>query len=327
MLAFMVVPLLLTGCDNKDKFILQTMDNMVYVQGGSYEMGDFCPKATGYACARGGALPVHKVTLDGYYMAKYKVTYRDYDFYTENNHLPELIMPPSLLKFHPDLRNPQRPAAANWQLSRDYCQWLGKETGLPIDLPTEAQWEYAARNRGQDVLYATNNGKFDLDVNLPSNKTIDKEAGMSASYLVGKYPPTPLGLYDMGTDSPEWIYDWYQKDWYQNSSEKDPVGPTEGEQKVVRGIFVSDDREQGHLNPSIVTTNRAGKEPLLKRLTPPDYLLSKYNGNYEKAYDEYKQLDASPYDVAKNGFGPIVSFRCVINSSSLPDKYHVNKFL
>jgi formylglycine-generating enzyme required for sulfatase activity len=320
-LSFVAVPLLLAGCDNKDAFIQQTMDNMAYVQGGSFDMGDFCPKVAGYSCGMGGALPVHKVVLGSYYISKYKVIYKDYDVYTKERHLSELKVIPALLDIYPELRSLKRPAVANWQLSREYCQWLGNKTGLPIDLPTEAQWEYAARNRGQDVLYATDNGKFSLDVNVPGTKTIIKNTGIHAPYLVGKYPPTPLGLYDMGTDSPEWVYDWYQKDWYKISPEKNPTGPADGVQKVVRGIFVGDSREQGALNPSAVTTSRAGYDPLLKDPVPPDELLNKYHGDYKEATDEYNRITTDPYKVAEKGFGPYVTFRCVINASSLPDKY------
>lgn len=320
-----VLSLCLSGCDNKSNSAQNVMDNMVYIKGGSFNMGDFCPETTGYACAMGGSFPVHKVTLDGFYIAKYKVTYQDYDVYTHENDLPELKVDPVLLKHHPDLRNPERPAVANWQLSRDYCQWLGKKTGLPFDLPTEAQWEYAARNRGQNVLYATDNGKFNLDVNVPSNETIEKGVGISAPYLVGKYPPTPSGLYDMGTDSPEWVYDWYQKDWYKFSPENNPTGPMQGEQKVVRGVFVGDSREQGALNASAVTTSRAGYDPLLKNPVLLVKLNDKYHGNFNKAKNEYDRTNNDPYKVAEAGFGPEVSFRCVINTTSLPEKYHAAK--
>ncbi|MGY5367975.1 formylglycine-generating enzyme family protein [Enterobacter oligotrophicus] len=319
-----LLSLWLFGCDNKEKFIQNSIENMVYVKGGSFDMGDFCPKTTGYACSR-RSLPVHKVTLDDFYIARYKVTYRDYDVYTHENSLPELKVNPVLLKHHPELRNPMRPAVANWQLSRDYCQWLGKKSGLPFNLPTEAQWEYAARNRGENVLYATNNGRFDLDVNVPSNETIEKETGISAPYLIGKYPPTPLGLYDMGTDSPEWVYDWYQKDWYKFSPEYNPTGPEKGKKKVVRGIFVGDSREQGSLNSPAVTTSRAGYEPLLKPPVAPFDLIDKYNGDINQAQKEYDKVKFDPYMIAKEGFDPYVSFRCVINTSSLPGKYHLKK--
>ena len=319
-----VLSLCLSGCDNKSNSAQNVMDNMVYIKGGSFNMGDFCPETTGYACAMGGSFPVHKVTLDGFYIAKYKVTYQDYDVYTHENDLPELKVDPVLLKHHPDLRNPERPAVANWQLSRDYCQWLGKKTGLPFDLPTEAQWEYAARNRGQNVLYATDNGKFNLDVNVPSNETIEKGVGISAPYLVGKYPPTPSGLYDMGTDSPEWVYDWYQKDWYKYSSNMNPNGPNNGTDKVVRGIYVGDDREQGELISGAATTSRGHMSPVLKEGAPPDYLIDEFNGDYEKAKKEYRKMN-DPYKMAEKGFAPEVSFRCVINTTSLPEKYHTAK--
>jgi formylglycine-generating enzyme required for sulfatase activity len=321
----MILTLLLTGCDNKDKFIQQTMDNMVYVQGGSYEMGDFCPATTGYSCALSKSYPVHKVTLDSFYISKYKITYKDFDFYTSDKKIDKLKVDPILLKLHPELRNPMRPAVANWELSRDYCQWLGNKTGLSIELPTEAQWEYVARNRGQNVLYATDDGTFTLDVNVPSENTIEKDVGISAPYLIGKYRPSPLGIYDMGTDSPEWVYDWFQKDWYKNSPENNPIGPENGTLKVFRGIPVGDSRDSDSSHVTAVTTFRGGLDPLLRSPVPPDDMIKKYNGNYQLAKKAYEKIKENYYDVAAKGFDPEITFRCVINESSIPDKYHVNK--
>jgi hypothetical protein len=125
--------------------------------------------------------------------------------------------------------------------------------------------------------------------------------------------------------SPEWVYDWYQKDWYQFSPEHNPTGPEKGTQKIVRGIIVGDSREPGFLSPTAVTTSRVGRDPLLKLPVPPEVFIDKYHGDYSRAKKKYDSIKFDPYTIAENGFYPEVSFRCVINTDSLPEKYRTLK--
>jgi len=219
----------LSGCNKSDQAITQVMKNMVFVQGGTFEMGDICLKEYGQPCTfanEGASFPVHNITLDSYFIAKYKTTYKDYDLFTKNKGLPDLKIKKLYSRDYPKLRGSNNPATANWQLSRDYCQWLGDKTGLPFDLPTEAQWEYAARNRGQDVHYGTNDGHFKVGVNAPSYLQQKNYSGLGAGLLpVGQFPATPLGLFDMGTNGQEWMRDWYSKSYYQHSPKNNPTGP------------------------------------------------------------------------------------------------------
>ena len=196
-----IIPLglvLITGCDQTEPLPKDIIKNMVFVQGGTFEMGDFCFKKYGARCAiskNNASLPTHSVTLDSFYMSKYKITYKDYDLYSSENGLPKLKIAEGFLKRYPKLRNDEFPATANWQLSKDYCLWLGKKTGLPFDLPTEAQWEYDARNFGKDIQYGTKNGHFIQGVTVPTYEQIKQYAGLAAGlYPVGKFPLNPLGL-------------------------------------------------------------------------------------------------------------------------------------
>ena len=255
--------------------------------------------------------------LDSFYIAKYKVTYKDYGRYTHNKRLPALKMDAGFQEDYPKLRSPDLPATANWQLSRDYCQWLGEKTGLPYDLPTEAQWEYAARNRGQYVHYATNDGHFRVGVNAPSYEQQENYSGAGEGLLpVGRYPATPLGLFDMGTNGPEWMRDWYSKTYYQHSPQLNPTGPENGTEKSLRGMPTGDDRADDNA-PTATTMFRMGKEPLLKGI-PPEFR-AKYNEDYSKA--KAADTENDPYKIANRGFIPDITFRCVINAQSLPEKY------
>ena len=139
-------------------------------------------------------------------------------------------------------RHPLLPAGADWQRARDYCQWVGKLTGLPFDLPTEAQWEYAARSRGQRFVFPTDNGNIDHGRNVPASyahmdmiSPFPKDADIDKDYrpyTVGMFPPNPLGLYDMLGIGFEWTLDWHDP---QHSPVDNPTGPEKGTKKVVRG--------------------------------------------------------------------------------------------
>jgi len=121
---------LIAGCEQKKQFLKETMKNMVYVKGSTFEMGDFCLEKYAARCAiskNNASIPIHSVTLDSYYMGKYKITYKDYDLYSSESGLPKLKIAKGFLKRYPKLRNDEFPATANWQLSKDYCQWLGKK--------------------------------------------------------------------------------------------------------------------------------------------------------------------------------------------------------
>ncbi len=315
-----IVILWLNGCDKQETYIEDIINNMVYVEGGDFEMGDFCLGKYNKQCAfskKKGSIPVHTVTLDSFYIAKYKVTYKDYDFYTIQSNLPNLKISKIWLDSYPTVRNENFPATANWQLSQDYCHWLSEKTGLPFDLPTEAQWEYAARNRGQDIIYSTSNGHFSPGSTVPTSDQVKKYSGYySGLYPVGKFPSTPLGLYDMTGNGQEWVRDWFSKNYYQQSTKKNPSGPTEGTEKVLRGMPASDSRIDDR-TPTATTMFRTGRDPLLK--TTSLELLNKYNWDHEKADAADKETD--PYKIAERGFYPDVTFRCVINAQSLPEKY------
>ncbi|HFL7579315.1 TPA: formylglycine-generating enzyme family protein [Klebsiella pneumoniae] len=283
---------LLTGCDQKstgkretlsEALVAKSLSNMVPVKGGEFLMGDFGPLV-------GQKLPfsinqddkvLHKVVLSDFSISKFKVTNDDYNKYLQ---ITGIKKPPIniLVKEYPSLQKDDYSVGVTWQQAKDYCQWLGKESDKNIDLPTEAQWEYAARSRGQYLPFSTNNGNFELGSNIPEQKKLDEYTdGYSFPiYPIGKYPPNPLGLYDMGLSGAEWSNDWYSTDYYSHSPVYDPQGPVKGNEKVLRG-YVGGDRQYA------LTIFRQSSQPVPKFAGRDDY--------------------------QKFGVSPLFVFRCVIN--------------
>ncbi|WP_440474011.1 formylglycine-generating enzyme family protein [Ralstonia sp.] len=214
--------------------------DLVFVKGGTFKMGDFGPETTRdklpYVPSYGYGSPAHEVQLDSFSISKFKVTYEDFDAYTDALGKPRI----ATLRIDSKYRKvPNTPAGVNWQEAKDYCLWLGKVSGLPFDLPTEAQWEYAARSRGKLVPYATNNGKYEEGRNVASyeqKQEMMKGVSSPQVYPIGKFPPNPLGLYDMASNGTDWVNDWFSENYYAHSPRKNPRGPETGTEKVRRGI-------------------------------------------------------------------------------------------
>lgn len=221
------------------KLLEKTKKNMVFVQGGSYMMGDWGPTTREDGLPYDGRMdskPAHKVTLDSFSIAAYKTSYEDMDIYSEATNTTKVNSTETVSSLD---RYPETAAGVAWQEGRNYCQWLGKQLNVNMDLPTEAQWEYAARNRGQNVLYATNNGEIEIGKNVWSDEQRTQyQRKALKTYndvpILGKFPPNPLGLYDLLTDNYEWMLDWYNPNYYSESPEHNPQGPATGEQKVLR---------------------------------------------------------------------------------------------
>jgi len=243
----------------------KTLKNLRFIEGGSFQMGDFGPLDAPDKLPYNGRADnkvLHKVTLDSFSMSAYKTTYEDHDVYSETVGKP-LVGTDELTKKY---RYPTAAAGLLWQQARDYCQWLGQRLDLPMDLPTEAQWEYAARNRGAFFLFATDNGKVDAGRNVWEYSqrkdfvhTLTQEGFNPPSLPLGRFPPTPLGLYDMMTDGFEWTRDWYDPNYYTVSPEKNPQGPVSGSEKVLRSWRSSDG--EGISYGDGQTTARSHRQP------------------------------------------------------------------
>ncbi len=216
----------------------KTKNDLVEVEGGTFIMGDFGPidprAEMPYSSDRNDDV-LREVTLSSYAIGAKKITYADFDVYTDATGQPRTAQYPMDLEYRniPD----DLPVGVSWEAAQQYCGWVGKLIGREMELPTEAQWEYAARNRGQFVIWPTDDGSVDNGRNVGDYKTLRAYASKHGYTVgptpLGQYPPTPLGLYDMIDHGYEWVFDWY-RDPYDISDTQDPRGPAHGDEKVQR---------------------------------------------------------------------------------------------
>ncbi|MFY0665951.1 MAG: SUMF1/EgtB/PvdO family nonheme iron enzyme [Natronospirillum sp.] len=206
----------------------QTLANLRRVEGGTFLMGDQRGPTNRYFTLGTNNKPAFQVTLNTFYMGAYEVTYGEHDLYTAVNGLP-----PTMdydWAWRDPWRKPEFPAGVSWHGAKGYCLWLAEITGLPFDLPTEAQWEFAARNRGEVIPFATDDGTIRVGENYQ-----DARFAPMHPEPPGTYPPNPLGIYDLSGNVSEWINDWYAEDYYQWAQEYNPQGPSTGTAKIRRG--------------------------------------------------------------------------------------------
>jgi formylglycine-generating enzyme required for sulfatase activity len=210
--------------------------DMIPITGGTFSMGN-----TGTAEDFGGEQIVHSVTISyNYYMGKYEVTQEQYEAIMGKN--------PSLSK------DPKMPVkGVDWFEAIEFCNKLsdllgyqkcyyGSGSDIECDfdangfrLPTEAEWEYACKAGTQTDFYSGN---------MTGNGYSEESALNGAGWYmhnameiqqVGQKAPNAFGLFDMHGNVSELCWDWYSEDYYNNSPETDPTGPSSGTEKVERG--------------------------------------------------------------------------------------------
>lgn len=166
---------------------------MIFVEGGSFLMGDVMGDNNP------DAQPVHRVTLESFSIGKYEVTYRQYDDFARKTG--------RALPRDDSLGRGRRAVVyVDWEEALAFCNYYNWR------LPTEPEWEYAARSRGKRVRYAGTSERDSLDSYA---RHIDNSA--PHSFPVGTKKPNELGLYDMSGNTLEWIGNYYQ--FYPGSSE------------------------------------------------------------------------------------------------------------
>ncbi len=216
---------------------------MIHVEGGSFMMGN----NTG----SGDEKPAHKVTLNSFYLGQFEVTFGDFKkFVDATGYKTDAEQPDTFRLKHglpprginngtwnttmtgkplPLLDSLTPVGNLSWNDAVAYCNWIGKVTGKQFRLPTEAEWEYAAKGGAKSKGY-----KFVGGNNLDEVAWYLSNSGRR-SHTIGKKMANELEIYDMAGNNREWCSDWYGNTYYKTSPEENPAGPPRGSHRVLRG--------------------------------------------------------------------------------------------
>lgn len=194
---------------------------MIYVEGGSFTMG----AEANDNLAKTNEYPAHTVLVDSYYIAEFEITQIQW----------EKIMGTTIHEQNSKSTSPGLCGVGDnypiyhisWYEAKEFCEKLSELTGRHYTLPTEAQWEFAARggNKSQGYKYSGSNVLNDVSWHLHNSSY--------TAHPVGQKAPNELGIYDMTGNVYEWCADW--KGQYPSSKQTNPQGVNSGDHKILRG--------------------------------------------------------------------------------------------
>ena len=168
--------------------------------------------------------PAHRVWIDRFELGIHQVTRVEYARFLDET---RRAAPP--FWDEPSFQDPQQPVVGpSWFDAIAFCEWLSKITAREYRLPTEAEWERAARGGIEGQPYSWG----DLAPEALPNYTSRWRNGPEP---VGLYVPNPYGLFNMGDNVHEWCADWYGADYYEHGPERNPKGPEQGTRRASRG--------------------------------------------------------------------------------------------
>ena len=210
--------------------------NMVFVKGGTFTMGDKNADSSKYLA--------HRVTVNSFYISNFEITNEQFfkffnEYRAKNKKSVKTLITINIASFRIltkinnvwQVRKGYENYPVNgltWYGANEYCKWAGGR------LPTEAEWEYAAKggNKSKGYMYSGSNNAY--NVAWFRNNSNDK------IHRVGKKRPNELGIYDMCGNLEEWCEDTYNSSYYKESPENNPCNTKDGYSKCVRGGVYSD---------------------------------------------------------------------------------------
>ncbi len=253
---------------------------MVEVEGGSFYMGQPDPNIILYNDGQtilksDNEQPVHEVSLDSFAIGKYPITLGDFRTFmeeNEENYQTDAEKEGWIYFWNEQTREVEKKEGLNWQYNakgelqtndrhpviyvswndaKKYCEWLSKKTGKIVRLPTEAEWEYAAKGgrKSKNYKYAGSNELDEVAWYRANSK--------GQTQPVGQKKPNELGIYDMSGNVWEWCSDWYGA--YSASAQTNPKGADLGSYRVYRGGSWGNDPENCRV------ANRSGNTPANRR--------------------------------------------------------------
>jgi formylglycine-generating enzyme len=168
--------------------------------------------------------PVHRVWIDAFSLAAHQVTNSAYAaFLRHRGKLP----PP--FWHDANFSHPEHPVVGvSWNDAVEYCEWLAEMTRRPYRLPTEAEWERAARGGVEHTLFPWGDA-------LPESLPNYANRWQNGPEPVALSAPNAYGLFDICANVHEWCSDWYSPDYYASSPERNPLGPESGVRRASRG--------------------------------------------------------------------------------------------
>ncbi len=167
--------------------------------------------------------PIHRVWVDSFLLAATQVTNEQYARFLAST---GATSPP--FWNDPKFNHPQQPVAGpSWYEAVRYCEWLTQQTGRAFRLPTEAEWECAARGGLEQK-------QFPWGDDAPQSRPNYATRWQTGPEPVAQYPRNAFGLYDIGDNVHEWCSDWYDPNYYAISPERNPQGPEQCPSKPER---------------------------------------------------------------------------------------------